>query len=436
MNSPGQQRGLTLVELMGRVRAAVTGVAASGVWVRAQLNDVRVSGGHCYMELLQKDDGGQVLAKCRAAIWANVFRGVSAKFKQATGVDFATGLEVLLLVRPDFHVVYGMSLVVGDVDPSYTMGDLERRRRESIERLRREGVLEMNRTLTMPELPLRVAVISAPGAAGLGDFANQLAANRNRLPFVTRLFPARMQGDNAPASIINALWEVQQHSEDYDCVVLIRGGGASSDLLAFDDYNLASAVAQCELPVIIGIGHERDVTLLDYVAHMRVKTPTAAAEWLISRGELVLERLRNLGTEIQRIATRRTTAAGEFLAHVATALAMLPHRSVERCRARLLQSATALQGVATRRVAGIDARLDTLAQLLVAAAPAVVRLRRERLEAVGHLIEAYSPGATLRRGYSITRLPDGTTLRNVSQAAGGADIITTVADGIITSTIK
>lgn len=281
-----EPQALTLLQLQQRIKGLLAVPQLRDVWITAELSDVRTSGGHCYMEMLQKDDQGRVVAKCRGAMWANVYGPLSRNFMRVTGHEFATGLKVMLRVTVGYHEVYGMSMVVNDVNPEFTMGDLLRRRRENILRLQREGILNANRELPIATPPLRIAVVSAAGAAGYGDFVNQIVNNPSRLAFKLKLFPAKLQGEGTPQSIINALSAIVAEEANWDCVVIIRGGGASSDLLAFEDYELAAAVAQFPLPVIIGIGHERDITLLDYVAYMRVKTPTAAAEWLIGRGNV------------------------------------------------------------------------------------------------------------------------------------------------------
>ncbi|MDE6100497.1 MAG: exodeoxyribonuclease VII large subunit [Paramuribaculum sp.] len=329
---------ITLSKLNRVIATYLQQPALTNVWVVAELMDVRVSRGHCYMELVEKDiSTGSVVARMRAAIWASVHAVLSDRFRKATGREFTTGLKVLVCGTVSYHPAYGLSLVINNIDPSYTIGEAERRRREILERLSREGIINDNRSLEWPPTALRIAVISAAGAAGYGDFINQLYHNSSRLRFTTRLFPAVMQGDRTSPTVIAALDSIAAHSDEWDCVVIIRGGGASSDLQAFDDYALASNVAQFPLPVIVGIGHERDVTVLDYVANMRVKTPTAAAEWLISHGERALERVRVLASDIHRVASDRISGARTQLAYLESALSIAPTGAVERANGRLLQ---------------------------------------------------------------------------------------------------
>lgn len=426
---------ITLLELQRRVQRHLLAPDLREVWVTAELSDVRTSGGHCYMELLQKDEQtGKIAAKCRAAIWANVYRSIAHNFRMVTGQDFATGLKVMVKVSVSYHEVFGMTMVVNDVNPDFTMGDLLRRRRESIERLRREGILDRNRSLTVATPPLRIAVISASGAAGFGDFMNQLLHNPSRLAFKVKLFPARLQGENTPSSIISALRQIWEQRGDFDCVVLIRGGGASSDLIAFEDYDLAACIARFPLPVVIGIGHERDVTLLDYVAFMRVKTPTAAAEWLIGEGEKQLDIVKRIAMAMLRIVGDRIGGSATQLSTLDTQLRFLPERTIERANNRLASAIATLGNIGALRLVPQRQRLTDLATALLREAPAITGRQADRLSSLGKLIEAYSPAATFRRGFTATRIGDR-TLRNATDAKPGDTITTYFADGEITSTV-
>ncbi len=437
-SDPSTIDSLTLRQLQQRVQAHLLANDLRDVWVTAELSDVRVSGGHCYMELLEKDANGKIVAKARAAAWANVYRSIAHNFMAVTGQQFATGLKVMLRISVSYHEVFGMTMVVNDVNPEFTMGDLLRRRRESIMRLQREGILELNRKLTFPTPTLRIAVISARTAAGFGDFANQLFNNPSRLAFKVSLFQARLQGEQTSQSILAALERIASAREQWDCVVIIRGGGASSDLIAFEDYDLAAAIARFPLPVIIGIGHERDITLLDYVANMRVKTPTAAAEWLITEGEKQLDALRRIALMMGRTASDRLAGSAAQLSMLSTRLRLLPLQAMERSRAALTTCTLSLAGLSASRIAPAAARLDTISENIRREAATIIRRQSERLESFASLIDAFSPMATLRRGYTITRLTDsGKTLRSVADATEGALLTTTLPDGrIISATVK
>lgn len=408
-----QDTAITLLELNRRIAAAVT--AAPGtrqVWVVAETSDVRSSGGHCYLELIEKNpDTGEALARVRATVWRSAYGRLAEEFRAATGAAFTSGIKVMVRVTAAFHPVYGMSVNIDAINPEYTLGDLLRRRREMIARLTAEGIIDLNRRLAWPQVPQRIAVISAPGAAGFGDFIHQLFTNPRCLRFDASLFPAVMQGQSAAPSVIAALDRIASRMDDFDCVVIIRGGGATGDLVAFDDYALAAHIAQFPLPVIIGIGHERDITLLDYVANMRVKTPTAAAEWLIARGAEALDHVAAVGAEILRLATERIHRARTALAAAAASLPELTRTVIGRQRERTGPLA---------------------AQALEQSVRNALSRQRDRLRASAVLVDALSPAATLRRGFSITRL-DGRALTDPDQVPPGATLTVTLARGTLSA---
>lgn len=406
---------ISLSEFSARLCAAVNHrPAMTSVWVMAETADLRVSGGHCYMELIEKDSvGSATLARVRAVIWASRFAMLNRRFVEVAGMTLRSDIKVLVSVTASYHPVYGLSLVIDDIDPSYTAGDLLRRRQLLVERLTAEGIIDMNRTLEWPDAPLRVAVISSKTAAGYGDFINQLYNNSSRLRFTTRLFQATLQGDNAPASIIAALHEVAAEADCFDCVVIIRGGGATSDLASFDDYSLAAHVAQFPLPVIVGIGHERDITILDYVANMRVKTPTAAAEWLIDRGRAALARARMLASDIFNAVNGRI---GSEMSRIDRLRGLLPSVVESRIESARRNVDTRCSDELRRAVTDFVARSMTF------------------LDSAGQLVDALSPEATLRRGYSITRC-GGRAVTAVSQLNEGDTVTTVFADGSTVSKI-
>ncbi len=428
-------QALTLSQLQRQVSAALAVPPLQYVWVVAELSDVSQRGGHCYMELLEKDpERGTPLARMRAIIWANTFGRLAAEFLAATGQRLTAGIKVMVCGSVNNHPVYGLSLVITAINPEYTMGDLMRRRREIVERLRREGILEMNRQLDFPQVCLRVAVISSDQAAGYGDFCNQLYNNQWRLRFHTRLFPAIMQGERSARSIIDSLDVIASQEGEWDCVVIIRGGGATSDLACFEDYDLAANIAQFPLPVIIGIGHERDITVLDYVARMRVKTPTAAAEWLIAHGAALLAELNDKGHRIVRMVTDRISGAKEQLSYYQGALPVAPVNAVERARSRLRNALMAVGQIGVRRITPALTRLDTLQANMPVLLAGIVQRYAERLDVKANMIEALSPQATLNRGYTITRV-NGRAVTDASQVESGQEITTILARGSLISTI-
>lgn len=411
-----EMEAVTLLQLNGRVAAAVAADRGlQGVWVVAETSDLRRSGGHCYLELIEKDPvSARPVARLRAIIWASQFARLNAEFLAATGSQLVSDMKVMVRVDVNFHPAFGLSAVITAINPEFTCGDLVRRRREMIARLTEEGIIDMNRTLPWPAAPQRIAVISARNAAGYGDFITHLYGNPLRLRFSTTLFPAVLQGEHAPASVIAALDRVAECHASFDCVVIIRGGGATGDLASFDDYDLAANVAQFPLPVIVGIGHERDVTILDYVAAVRVKTPTAAAEWLVGRLEEALGRLRDIGSDIFRAATSHVSGGLRQLAYYQGLIPTLVHARIERERL----------SVGTRVVESLCHGIEV-----------ALRRRRDRLASAAQLVEALSPQAVLRRGYSITRV-GGRAVTDASSLAAGVELTTLFASGSAVSTVK
>ncbi|MBO5054632.1 MAG: exodeoxyribonuclease VII large subunit [Muribaculaceae bacterium] len=427
---------ITVYDLCRRVQGAVAASAGlQNVWVMGETSDLRTSGGHCYLELIDKDEQGTTRARIRANIWANVWRSISASFLAATGMQLTSGIKILACVSVSYHPVYGVAVVVTAVDPTYTMGEAVRRRNEILKRLQEDGILMMNRELTWLDVPMRIAVISASGAAGYGDFINQLYTNRLNLNFHTRLYPAVLQGDRTAPTVIAALDNIAADSDNWDCVVIIRGGGSTSDLAAFDNYELAAHVAQFPLPVIVGIGHERDVTVLDYVANMRVKTPTAAAEWLVATATSALNRIENLGNIVYKTVTDRINGDRQQLAYIS---AVIPGSILTRltmARGRIDNIAVGLASVGSRHIAPQKARIDYLVESLKVAPFARLNNASNNLNAYQALIKALSPEAVLARGFSMTTDAQGRVVKSVSQVKTGDVIYTSVADGLLTSTI-
>lgn len=431
-------RAISLAEFNNRITALFASAPQiKDTWVTAELSDVRrAANGHCYMELIQKDsESVAAIARLRAVIWANVYSRLSADFTAATGQRFADGLKVMVCISAGFHRNYGLSATITDINPEYTMGDLLRQRREILMRLEKEGILELNRQLQWTEAPLRIAVISAKGAAGYGDFIHQLYSNPSHLKFHTELFAASMQGENTVPSVIAALEQIASDIGKWDGVVIIRGGGSTSDLNAFDNYELAANIAQFPLPVIIGIGHERDITVLDYVANMRVKTPTAAAEWLISRGNALLEHINAIATDILTSAQSLIAGSRERLAYCSAQLPYLPGIAIENSRKRTERYATVLGEIIRRRLQPEQQRIASRIQSLSTICQTAIERRRNRIDNISQLITVLSPQATLSRGYSITRA-GGHAVSDASLLAPGTIIETTFASGTLTSVVK
>ena len=383
-------------------------------WVQAELSDVRTnSTGHCYLEFIQKDPrSNNLIAKARGTIWANVYRLLKPYFEESTGQAFVSGIKVLVQVTVSFHELYGYSLTVQDIDPTYTLGDMARRRREILKQLEEEGVLTLNKELEMPVLPQRIAVVSSPTAAGYGDFCHQLKNNSRGFFFHTELFPALMQGDRVEESVLSALDAILNRQEDFDAVVIIRGGGATSDLSGFDTYLLAAACAQFPLPIITGIGHERDDTVLDSVAHTRVKTPTAAAEYLINCMDLAADELEVLISQLHESVRSRLTEE---------------HRKLISYRNRI-------PSAVVRRVSDAKLALLTTRKDISLAVQTLLSRQRHRLELLQQRLADASPEKMLARGYSIT-LKDGKVVKNGDVLQLNDEIVTRLYQGEIVSIV-
>ncbi len=426
---------ITLYELNELVRQTLELGMPKTYWVQAELSEVRINNGHCYVEFVQKDKrGNSLVAKARGVIWRNVYTALKPYFEHATGQQFTAGIKVLVEVSVSFHELYGYSLNVMDIEPSYTLGDMARKRQEILRQLQEEGVLELNKELDMPMLPKRIAVISSPTAAGYGDFSNQLANNQGGFYFHTELFPALMQGDGVEQSILRALDNIYAREEEFDVVVIIRGGGATSDLTGFDTYPLAAAVAQFPLPIITGIGHERDDTVLDMISHTRVKTPTAAAEFLIGQMQLAADELTDLAQRLNKGAYLLLYENKELLLHLQS---RIPAKAMQRvsddrlylqkAKHRILQGAMA--HVSYQRQA-----LPLLSHLLQMAIPQVEK-RRYQLMLLQQKITDASPEKLLAKGYSIT-LSKGKVVKDAKLLKPGDEITTRLKQGEITSIVK
>lgn len=411
----------SLLELNSLVREAIENALPMEYWVEAELSECRESRGHCYMELIQKDElSATPIAKAQAKCWANKWLTIRPYFERTTGQQLHIGMKVLLKVYPQFHEAYGFSWIVTDIDPTYTLGDMARKRQEIIQKLKAEGVFDLQKELQLPVFCQHIAVISSQTAAGYGDFCNQLADNPYSFKFETQLFPAIMQGESIGQSIIAALERIyQMQTEDlelrtslFDCVVIIRGGGATSDMSGFDTLALAENVANFPIPIITGIGHDRDESVLDMVSHTRVKTPTAAAALLIDHLKAVQETIEGAQSMITHYVQQKLSIANSHLSIISESIPRL------------------FSVVKTRQEAKIDALYTRMPMLIER------RLTTEshRLQLIDEKLKALDPALLLARGYSIT-LHNGKSVRDPQQLQPGDEIETRVEKGIIKSII-
>jgi len=449
---------LTLSQFQQLVTNAINKESGlKNVWVQAEFSDLRIAGGHCYMELIEKDTAGTTRAKIRAMIWSGTLGPLRHKFFNATGRDIASGMKVLVRGSASHHSIYGLSFTINDIDPSYTLGDMERVRREILDRLARERVIDHNKSLQPPIDLRRIAVISAPGAAGYGDFMNQIGLNHDGFVIYTMLFPAVMQGERTAPSVMDALNKVEMSRAHWDAVVIIRGGGATTDLNGFDNYDLARRVATFPLPVIVGIGHERDRTVLDEIACVRCKTPTAVAAFILDtlrtayrtatdlvnriarysseamRGEHL--RLSTLQQNIPALARNRILREKMTLTRLSQMLPSLIQNRVTGQRLTLSDYAARLRRDTDLRLNNERNRLERAVMRLSAGAANVSQREQLRLRRISDMLRVLSPENTLRRGYSITRV-NGHAVTDPASIAPGTEIETTLATGTLTSITK
>lgn len=412
----------SLLELNSLVREAIENALPMEYWVEAELSECRESRGHCYMELIQKDElSATPIAKAQAKCWANKWLTIRPYFERTTGQQLHIGMKVLLKVYPQFHEAYGFSWIVTDIDPTYTLGDMARKRQEIIQKLKAEGVFDLQKELQLPVFCQHIAVISSQTAAGYGDFCNQLADNPYSFKFETQLFPAIMQGENVGQSIIAALERIYQMQTEnlelrtslFDCVVIIRGGGATSDMSGFDTLALAENVANFPIPIITGIGHDRDESVLDMVSHTRVKTPTAAAALLIDHLKAVQETIEGAQSMITHYVQQKLSIANSHLSIISESIPRL------------------FSVIKTRQEAKIDALYTRMPMLIER------RLTTEshRLQVIDEKLKALDPALLLARGYSIT-LHNGKGVRDPQQLQPGDEIETRVEKGTIISRVK
>lgn len=428
-------KAYSLLELNTLVRRTIELGLPGQLWVEAELAEARESRGHCYMELIQKDDSTNTpVARASAKCWRQTWMMLRAHFERTTGQMFHAGMKVRLRVYAQFHEAYGFSWIVTDIDPYFTVGDMARRRQEIVRQLKAEGVFDLNRELDFPMFAQRIAVISSETAAGYGDFCNQLADNDYGFSFTTRLFPAVMQGEQVEQSVIAALDRINRCSDEFDCVVIIRGGGATSDMSGFDTLPLAENVANFPLPVITGIGHDRDESIIDMVAHTRVKTPTAAAALLISRLKATADLIDSCRERVLRAVSRRMETERMRLGRLSERIPTLFSVVRTRHESRLEIMQRRLTAAITRRLTAEHHRVETLTQSLAPLTERHMTAERHRLDMLAQRAKALDPTLLLRRGYSIT-LHQGRAVRDAGELKPGDEIVTRLATGSITATV-
>ena len=403
---------LTLLDLQLMVRATLESRFSDPVWLSAEISEMKVNrSGHCYLNLVEKGSNeGAPRAEARGVIWRSAYTTISRKFEEATGAQLTSGIGVLLRVVVTYHEVYGYSLQIVDIDATYTLGEVERRRRECIEQLKRDGVWDMNREIELARPTLRIAIVSSATAAGYQDFMNEL--RRTSYRFHTELFSSLMQGDMAEQSIIKSLDNIAEREEEFDCVVIIRGGGSVSDLALFDSYRIASHIAQFPLPVITGIGHDKDISVADLIAHTSCKTPTAVATLLCEMADIEMATLEEYGYKLRDLVVARING--------------------ERLRIERHSSEVARSSVIA--LTGMQHRLDNIEESLSTLSHTIIRGEEQRLSAQLLLVEQSNPQNILRKGFAIVRGEDGRTL-DLQNIEPGADVNIELATGMIKANV-
>lgn len=456
--SDTQPRCLTLEQFCAQIKYVVE-QSQLEAWVTAEIAQVNISRGHYYIDLIQKSDYSDMpSAKLKCNIWAGMVNDVLKPFRDASGGDIEAGMKVLVYIRTTFHTVYGLSGIILGIDPNYTLGDLEARRRAIWEMLQSEGVTEMNKALPLPTVIQHVAVISARTAAGFGDFMNQLANNAYGIDFRTELFESTVQGAEADASIVSALERVAMRADEFDTVVMIRGGGSKMDLACFDSYNVATNIAQFPLPVITGIGHERDRSIADMVANTSVKTPTAVAEFIIAHDTDFLVLIDDLERRVLMASANQITANTALMDNLSIRLqsaikeCLNAHRTlIDNARSRIILSANMRLANARQALTADEMRVAMAAgrqvernttflshatERLTSAANRIIDSQRTALDAYAQRVKSADPRAILARGFTVTTDANGRPITSATQARTGDNITTFFADGKITSTVQ
>ena len=429
------KKSVTLYELNNLVKEVIESELSNEYWVEAELSECRENRGHCYMELIQKDERTATpIAKASAKCWASKWLVIRPYFERTTGQRLSAGMKVLLKVYAQFHEAYGFSWIVTDIDPTYTMGDMARKRQEIIRQLKAEGVFDLQKELSLPLFCQRIAVISSETAAGYGDFCNQLADNPYGFQFRTWLFPAIMQGEGIEKSIIEALNRINAVCDDFDVVVIIRGGGATSDMSGFDTLALAENVANFPLPIITGIGHERDESVLDMVSHIRVKTPTAAATFLISHLKEVLDVVTQAQDLIARYAQQKLSTLNSQLTTLSEMIPRLFSVVKTRQEARLESLQSRMISEIQQKIVSSQSRLEGFDQRIPILLERKLLSERHRMEMMTEKVKSLDPALLLQRGYSIT-LKDGKAVRDAAMLKENDIIETRLSKGTIRSKV-
>lgn len=424
---------MTLLELNSLVSEVLENAMPRQYWVEAELSDVNERRGHLFAELVEKDESSNTpVARASAKCWASTWYSLKRTFERITGEQLRTGMKVLLKVYVQFHPAYGFSWIITDIDPTFTLGDLAKRRMEIIAQLKAEGIFDMQKQLSLPLFCQHIAVISSATAAGYGDFCNHLHNNPYGFFFQTTLFHAVMQGEQIESSVIDALNRIFDADEEYDCVVIIRGGGATSDMSGFDTLNLAENVANFPIPIITGIGHERDECILDMISYHRVKTPTAAADFLLSHLENTSRTIDNLADRLARSAARYLETERVRMKGISSKIPILFSMVKASQTNRIEILSKRIENALRQKTEQENHRLQMLQQTIEMGAKQAIEKERHRLSLLAQKALSLDPEIILKRGYSIT-LSGGKVVTDASKVMKGEILETRLANGTVLS---
>lgn len=424
---------MTLLELNSLVSEVLENAMPRQYWVEAELSDVNERRGHLFAELVEKDESSNTpVARASAKCWASTWYSLKRTFERITGEQLRTGMKVLLKVYVQFHPAYGFSWIITDIDPTFTLGDLAKRRMEIIAQLKAEGIFDMQKQLSLPLFCQHIAVISSATAAGYGDFCNHLHNNPYGFFFQTTLFHAVMQGEQIESSVIDALNRIFEADEEYDCVVIIRGGGATSDMSGFDTLNLAENVANFPIPIITGIGHERDECILDMISYHRVKTPTAAADFLLSHLENTSRTIDNLADRLARSAARYLETERVRMKGISSKIPILFSMVKASQTNRIEILSKRIENALRQKTEQENHRLQMLQQTIEMGAKQAIEKERHRLSLLAQKALSLDPEIILKRGYSIT-LSGGKVVTDASKVMKGEILETRLANGTVLS---
>lgn len=428
---------MTLLELNSLVKKAVKYSLPESYWIQAEISEIKEHySGHCYLELIQKKaDKDVICARSRATIWANTWSELGAFFENKTGSRLKAGHKVLVEVTVDFHELYGMSLVIRDIDPTYTLGDQAARRLEILKKLESDGVIDQNKELEIPPIPSKIAIVSSPAAAGFQDFLHQIENNEYGFKIYTNIFPAIMQGETAPQSIIDALENIDNSGVDFDLIVIIRGGGASADLTCFDDYNLCYYCTQYPKPILTGLGHERDFSVLDRVANTSVKTPTAAAEFILG---LFLQQAFVMDEAINRLIKSAISGLDSAKLKLHTFPGRLSSLTQQKLRSEMVINEryfSLLKSQGKNTIVNKTQYLEHSLSRLKSRIENTMKVSKYKIEMSENLLNLYSPQRMLERGFAMTVL-NGKIIKSVKELNEGDTIETRLKDGVIESSIN